>query len=212
VPEVTTEIETVREFAREINKDMVVSGFWPDDMKRNYGEAVALIMTEIAVEALDSIRNKVSIIEKHGLVEEIADAVIRHLDLVAGLGYLDKFCDFLSARCCHKADRDVTMPDIAVSSRDYKTLFPYNDDMTLRPFGSKSFAEYSLRKIFYPLLHSLELYRKDLDLFSDDFVEANVDAFCNMVALGFSLPGFYGAFIAKVQYNKTRAYRHGKAF
>jgi len=54
-------------------------GFW--DKKRNLGEMLMLIVTEIS-EAMESYRNR----DKENFNEEIADTFIRLFDLCGGLG------------------------------------------------------------------------------------------------------------------------------
>lgn len=71
---------TIREVAKEIHKNARAHGFW--DKPRNFGEALALIHSEVS-EALEAYRDR----DDDGIGEELADIVIRTMDLAEGLGY-----------------------------------------------------------------------------------------------------------------------------
>lgn len=70
----------IAEAAWLIHKNAKEKGFW--DEKRNFGEALALIHSEVS-EALEAYREGDDI----AMGEELADIVIRTLDLAEGLGY-----------------------------------------------------------------------------------------------------------------------------
>jgi NTP pyrophosphatase (non-canonical NTP hydrolase) len=71
---------TITEAARLIHENAREHGFW--DEERNFGEALALIHSEVS-EALEAYREGDDI----AMGEELADIVIRTLDLAEGLGY-----------------------------------------------------------------------------------------------------------------------------
>ncbi|NMB47215.1 MAG: nucleotide pyrophosphohydrolase [Firmicutes bacterium] len=70
----------IAQAARLIHENAREKGFW--DSERNFGEAIALIHSE-ASEALEAYRES----DLTGIGEELADIVIRTLDLAQGLGY-----------------------------------------------------------------------------------------------------------------------------
>jgi len=76
-----TKIEgrTMREWARICHEIAVSKGFW--DEERNIGEALMLIVTELA-EAMEAYRKE----DQDNFKEELADTFIRLLDLCGGLG------------------------------------------------------------------------------------------------------------------------------
>lgn len=77
----TTEIKgrSLNELSRLCHSIAVEKGFWDD--KRNIGEALMLIVTELA-EAMEAHRVQ----DDANFREEIADSFIRLLDLCGGLG------------------------------------------------------------------------------------------------------------------------------
>jgi len=70
----------IAEAAVLIHKNAKEKGFW--DEERNFGEALALIHSEVS-EALEAYRNY----DTDGIGEELADIVIRVFDLAHGLGF-----------------------------------------------------------------------------------------------------------------------------
>lgn len=70
---------TLSEWAELCHAVAVEKGFW--DKKRNIGEALMLIVTELA-EAMESYRVQ----DSDNFNEELADTFIRLFDLCAGLG------------------------------------------------------------------------------------------------------------------------------
>lgn len=73
--------------AEDVHSNSVEHGFWPNG-QRNFGEAIALVMSELG-EAMEAHRKKA--MAEHidgfcGVEEELADAVIRIMDLAVGLG------------------------------------------------------------------------------------------------------------------------------
>lgn len=69
----------LKAYCRLCHKLAKEKGFW--DKKRNLGEMLMLIVTEIA-EAMESYRNR----NEENFKEEIADTFIRLFDLCGGLG------------------------------------------------------------------------------------------------------------------------------
>jgi NTP pyrophosphatase (non-canonical NTP hydrolase) len=70
--------KTLGEITRLCHETAVEKGFW--DQKRNMGEALMLIVTELA-EAMESYRRQ----EEDNFREELADTCIRLFDLCGGL-------------------------------------------------------------------------------------------------------------------------------
>ena len=77
--ELTTHEPTLRELAELCHETAREKGFW--DKKRNIGEALMLIVTELA-EAMEAHR----VCDQENFKEELADTFIRLLDLCGGLG------------------------------------------------------------------------------------------------------------------------------
>jgi len=71
--------QSLNKLAQTCHAIAVEMGFW--DSKRNMGEALMLVVTEIA-EAMESYRVQ----DDENFREEIADTFIRLLDLCGGLG------------------------------------------------------------------------------------------------------------------------------
>ena len=71
--------QTLRELTAQCHAIAKEKGFW--DEKRNIGEALMLIVTELA-EAMEGYRHQ----DDANFREELADAFIRLLDLCGGLG------------------------------------------------------------------------------------------------------------------------------
>lgn len=70
--------QTLRECTAECHRIAVEKGFW--DEKRNIGEALMLIVTELA-EAMEAYRKQ----DDENFKEELADTFIRLFDLCGGL-------------------------------------------------------------------------------------------------------------------------------
>lgn len=70
---------TIGELAREIHRNAREKGFWGEDGKRNFLEALMLIVSE-AGECCEAYRKQ----ERENMAEELADMVIRTLDLAEG--------------------------------------------------------------------------------------------------------------------------------
>jgi len=69
------------------HQNSVDHGFWPENYnERNFGEAIALIHSELS-EALEADRKDLMSdkIQFGGVEEELADAIIRIMDLAGGL-------------------------------------------------------------------------------------------------------------------------------
>lgn len=78
----------INELAQQAHAIAVAHGFW-NDSSRNIGEAIALIHSELS-EALEAARHgnpRSDVINHPQVAEELADAIIRIIDLAAGLGY-----------------------------------------------------------------------------------------------------------------------------
>ena len=84
-------------------------GFWGEDKEnptRNFGEAIALIHSELS-EALEAYRHK----DVDGVQEELADTLIRLCDLIYGISYISSmiafsnFLDVLSAKMNYNKTR-----------------------------------------------------------------------------------------------------------
>jgi len=67
------------ELAKNIHKNAVIHGWW--ETKRSVPELLCLVHSEIS-EALEAYRNH----DDENLAEELADAVIRLMDMAEGLG------------------------------------------------------------------------------------------------------------------------------
>lgn len=77
----------IKEIAKEIHEINKSKGFW--DEERNFGEMIALVHSELS-EALEADRdgamdNKLT--HRLGTEVELADAIIRLLDMGEGLGF-----------------------------------------------------------------------------------------------------------------------------
>lgn len=70
--------KTLKELTQLCHETAVEKGFWDED--RNMGEALMLVVTEIA-EAMESYRRQ----EEENFREELADTFIRLFDLCGGL-------------------------------------------------------------------------------------------------------------------------------
>lgn len=74
--------------AMRINKNAADKGFWQDGGKRNKGEMIALMHSELS-EALEAVRNPGKVMDDHcpefsSLEIEMADTVIRIMDFCVG--------------------------------------------------------------------------------------------------------------------------------
>lgn len=76
----------INKMAQEINRNARVKGFWPEETDRQllYGIKMALISSESA-EALESLRSY----NTDHVGEELADIIIRTLDLAYEMGFTD---------------------------------------------------------------------------------------------------------------------------
>lgn len=192
-----------------INEDMVRNGFWPENKSdRNYAEAVALIIGELCVEGKDALTNGIPLESKDSIVEEIADAAIRHLDLMAGLGIAEEFTQSVALW----AGGDPSAKDITLEELVQKVLSVGDNvekDLCKADYGYEFFC---CRAIYYPLLASVEVLRKTGTVLSNEMLLLNANAFGSIFTLGMMYEGFIDRLLKKVEYNRTRSYRHGKTF
>ena len=79
MPETDIKGRSLNELAKHCHSIAKEKGFW--DKERNIGEALMLVVTEIA-EAMEGYRHQ----DDANFKEELADAFIRLLDLCGGLG------------------------------------------------------------------------------------------------------------------------------
>lgn len=77
--EIDTKGKTLNEWSEYCHRIAKEKGFW--DQERNIGEALMLVVTELA-EAMEGYRHN----DKDNFREELADTFIRLLDLCGGLG------------------------------------------------------------------------------------------------------------------------------
>lgn len=88
-PDVVPAIPSWNDLSKDIHDVNVSKGFWPDDvMTRNVGEALALIHSEIT-EAWDAAMADAAddkLTQYPGVAVEVADAIIRTLDLGGAYG------------------------------------------------------------------------------------------------------------------------------
>ena len=89
--------KTLNEWAAVCHETAVAKGFW--DQERNIGEALMLIVTELA-EAMEAHRTQ----NDDNFKEEIADTFIRLLDLCGGL-HID-----IESEIIKKATHNTTRP------------------------------------------------------------------------------------------------------
>ena len=78
MPDIVIKGKSLNQLAEVCHRVAVEKGFW--DEKRNIGEALMLIVTELS-EAMEAYRHE----DKANFREEIADTFIRLLDLCGGL-------------------------------------------------------------------------------------------------------------------------------
>ena len=83
---------TISELCKMAHAQAAKSGFWEGGEKRNVGELIALIHSELS-EALEALRagdqrcSKTGLKDYHEVEIELADAVIRIADLCGGYGW-----------------------------------------------------------------------------------------------------------------------------
>ncbi len=175
--------------AKTVHQDNVDRGFWPADvMDRNVGEALCLIHSEVTEAFEASLYPEImddKVPDYPAFWVEVADAVIRVLDLGAAHGtvFNDEYVDALAN-------------DFSYSCQ-YSSI---NDD---------------LMEIHAAIDNVLELHRKRATSAEDGSLmytsELNV-VLGKLVGLmiKFNIP--HAVIEAKLAYNRTRPYKHGKKY
>ncbi len=172
--------------AREIYEGNESRGFWSEGSKRNKGNTLALIHSEVteAFECFIGLGDGKPKTEFPLIIEELADVAIRILDYVYGYGCLT--VDNINADMTFKRD-----PGIA-----------------FEVVGSVSNMADRLMIINMYISRALEDLRHDRDEFDNlYFALCSVKRIC--YRRGFEL---HSAVEAKLKYNATRPFKHGKNF
>lgn len=179
--------------AKRVHQDNVNKGFWPDE-GRNFGEIIALMYSELS-EAFEgwNVPDKSKLMDEkvpqyYNAFVEIVDCAIRLLDM---LGIYDSDIDLLN-------------------THDYiSNLVDANTDKTIKVSWCMSF-EHNLNVVGKYLADALEADRKGR---YDDRVENLEHAFMCCLAFleEFQQPA-REIIDAKLAYNRSRPFRHGKSF
>lgn len=175
--------------AKQVHNDNVDKGFWPADiMDRNVGEALALVHSEIT-EAYEASLEPSSMDDKltdyPAVWVEIADAIIRVLDL----GY------------AHGAVFSNDYTNVVAHQFAYDNQFGSVNDDFMELHSAVSIALESHRKRSKSAENGSLLYKADLSTLLGKLIGFTIK---------YNIP--LEVIDAKLSYNRSRPYMHGKKY